>query len=84
MKDLFEEFYRKEHVLSGFKATGVFPLDPQVVLGNEKVWAIGNTFQNENFNSAASQKKEESVEDILRRLELLEKENLREAKKRNI
>ena len=37
MKDLFEEFYRKEHVLSGFKATGIFPLDPQVVLGNEKV-----------------------------------------------
>ena len=69
MKDLFEEFYRKEHVLSGFKATCIFPLDPQVVLGNEKVLAVGKTFQNEKFNSAESQNKEELVEDILKRFE---------------
>ena len=56
MKDLFEEFYRKEHVLSGFKATGIFPLDPQDVLGNENVFALGKTFQNEKVDSAESQK----------------------------
>ena len=45
---VLEKGYKKENVISGFKQTGIWPFNPDIILKNKSVMAIGKTFQNES------------------------------------